>query len=520
MKLFFNVCLLFFIVFCTSCGNWFVWGSLPDSDSGSSSQPSTLTIVGLPPHISVNSFSDIFVHNSAGIIASCSNYNNIRISRDIDFATARIPLVQRTNASSGFRNTGLFFVTFSIHVDINSMFIKTSDDYYTVYFVNGSGIVDLSQDLGYFAGGLANPDDAYAPIIRAGTIFEMNGVYFHIREDTPVTPRMFSNSGLVYIYAVQHPGSTEFIYSDRTPVFDPRRQGYYDGNSRALFKMAMIFDFDQKYLSKSYIAGPWPHFYYYNDFDDTRDMIAVSTQIYTLSGTGNPPPQTLNLDAGAYIIILEGAGGGGLNDSGADYYSSTAGGTITEFVILDYSVSFTIFTGQGGGFASIAGGGGSGTFVYSPFGYFLCAGGGGGGSYLGGAYSIFATGGIGGSVGSGGSGRIANFGGGGIGGGYLGGNGNASPSEYFIFSTGMTSDIYPSHQGGQAAYADYAPPHNWRNTNGANGISQSASLSSNIPRYNSSPGGNNRNDIRGGGGAGGGVNTSGGNGSITIYRFF
>jgi hypothetical protein len=129
---------------------------------------SYLTIVGLPLHTSKNNFSDVFVYNNSSKIAKVADYADITISKNASSASAMIPLVYNDNSKEYFHDSGSFFVSFTINVDAYIQIIKTRDDAFTVDFSDGSVVVNLSADCGYFSGGLVNPTDTSPPVNRVG----------------------------------------------------------------------------------------------------------------------------------------------------------------------------------------------------------------------------------------------------------------------------------------------------------------------------------------------------------------
>ena len=430
-------------------------------------QPASyLSIVGLPVNTARGNFSNVFIYNLAGRVAR-ANYNDIIITRGETLAAARIPL-EYSNGGGHFRSSGSFIVSFAINVDAMTQIIRTFDDSVPVQLSNGSGTVNLASEFGFFSGGLVNPNDTSPPIIRRGTVFEINGSFPELRADTPVRRAApILQSSLVFVYAVQRPGGVDFEYSTEVPIFDPARNGYYSGQRRALFKFVYLKDVVDLYIAKTFISDPWPDLLYHTVRADTPQAIAIHGSItdlpiaFNFSGFGNPERADRVLPPGGYIFVVRGGGGGG----GGNTRGGTAvspnnlaggrggeGGFIAELVIVENPTVFSFFTGQGGNSGGsysadlqrstggAGGGGGSGSSVYIPAslafpnGYFLCAGGGGGGS---GAASGAGAGG-GGGGGSGGPGGGGGGGGGsvnmrgpsgGAGGGFGGGAGGAGGSN-------------------------------------------------------------------------------------------
>jgi hypothetical protein len=396
----------------------------------------------------------------------------------------------------------------------------TQDLLFVSDFVDGAGSFDMMRFFGYFNGSLVNQSATSVPIVKKNTKFEMNGSFYKLESDTTLPDLSLDRTSLVYVYAAPIPAGFELEYSTDAPVFVPAKNGYYSGARRALYKLFFIKDVVDQYVAKTFINDDFTQFAYYA-INDLSVVQFEGSEVYTLSGTGNPEPQTVTLSPGAYAAVLKGAGGGrsmNFHATGGYYYTfpGGAGGLISEVFTLNQTTTFTAYTGQGGGSgyssvsSSISGGGGSGTFLYSPNGYFACAGGGGGAAGYD-TYGIGSGGGAGGSVGNGGDGgklpidlHIIS------GGGY----------PYTLYSTGSGYNglgVYGLYTGSPAAFAAYTFILDlWKNTNGANG--QGADTA---PNNSGGDGGNNRNVLRGGGAPGGDGNSDvvlrGGDGAITIY---
>lgn len=379
------------------------------------------TLIGLPRNTVRGNISNVLVYNSVGVIAKCADYQGIIITRNDESASAMIPLAyQATNEY--FRDTGHFIVTFTVNGDIFFQLTKTREDELVVEFIDGSGEFDLSAEFGFFSGGLVNPGDTAAPVLKSGTVFEMNRRYVKLTANTPVQNAAFPTARVVYVYATLSGSSFWFSYSDTPPVWNESKKGWYLGESRALYKMVYLKDPETRYVAKTYIADDWQAYERYTINDINYTNIDLQAQkVYSLSGSANPARQTYTVTSGWHVMHLAGGGGGG--GGGIDGHDSAnyvgghggAGGAICELVYMPEAAPLAVFTGSGGyasGYivygeyqSAGGGGGGSGTYLYSANGYFLCAGGGGGG---GGASAsgnrIGGGGGAGGSVGSGGGG--------------------------------------------------------------------------------------------------------------------
>jgi hypothetical protein len=514
-------------------------GSGVEAPSGAS----YLTISSLPHDVKRRDFSNVFVYNaSKNVSAECADYDQIIISSNSDSSSAKIPLVY-AGSEGRFKDSGSLIVSFSI----DQLASKSRDDAFYTAFSDGSGGFDLIEDLnlGYFSGGLANPSDTLAPVVKSGTEFEMNGRLFTVNSNTPVVSYSFSNTCIVYVYAMSVLDGIEFFYSTTPPAFNRYKNGYYSGASRALFTLVFIRDSPNKYFSKVFINDGWSHLRY-QTVDSSGLAAQTLLQHFYLSGTSNPQPQTVTLPAGVYLISLNGAAGGyshrfrSLNNVVSiqqNYHAGGAGGHVSEVVTLSDQTSFTFFTGENGGNASYSssmvndmimpgGGGGCGSFAFSLDGYLLCAGGGGGavGQYIG-AYDT-RPGGAGGSIGGGEAGCNSDSGPSGGDGGGLNAGSAKSGRNYGLtiltinsYSLGFHG-VYKSYNlnnytGGSAAYFNLPAPYSWLNTNNANGKGGSDWADS---IGHAQAGGNNRNNVRGGGGAPSASFSSASHGSITVFK--
>ena len=423
-----------------------------------------LTIQGLPFWTTARQISNVAVYNLAGQAASCSNYAEIDIFKDKENVTARIPLT----ASSGgfFLDTGRFAVTFTVNVDVETQIVIERADNIILDFSGGSALFDLFSTFGFFDAQLTG---ANKPAIKAGSSFDVNGHRHTVTRDLPVDGNVPSESCVLYLYAFRVDTDVFYEYSKTPPVYDSKRNGYYSGFKRALWKMIYLHGAGL-FLFKTPAADSFPQLetsvISSADYDS---LVSGRAAGYSLSGSGNPASSTVTLQPGVYAVKLSGAGGAG----GCGYVQDSqvlgsseggSGGSIIELITLDRAVTFTAFTGSGGfappapspsGTFSISatinyihinlyvgrqdyvysdlvlpalsplykplfetfpaasggggGGGGSGTFLYSSAEeYLLLAGGGGGGSgtsYL----TPGGAGGAGGSVGPGGGGGAAGY---------------------------------------------------------------------------------------------------------------
>jgi len=108
------------------------------------SYQSYLTIYNLPVNLSQQNISDVALHNQAGRVAYCSDYSLVDVSISENKATARIPLFNN-NANSVFIETGFYFVSFEINIDVSTRFLVDSRDQVVVSFVNGNGFFNIDE---------------------------------------------------------------------------------------------------------------------------------------------------------------------------------------------------------------------------------------------------------------------------------------------------------------------------------------------------------------------------------------
>jgi hypothetical protein len=505
-----------------------------------------LTILGLPLNTAKGNFQDVFLYNAAGKIAQCADYNAVMISKGNESATAMIPLVYTADKKQYFRDSGSFVVTFNINIDYNTQIIQSYADLLLVQFQNGSGEYNIKDFLGYFSCELVNPDDTAPPIIKIGSVFELEGGVVKLTKDTPVNPPSppLTSTSIAYLYASKSQGITKFELSTITPIWDEAKKGFYNRSKRALYKTIYLKDTVEKCVSKTYIADNWR---VSTQVIDNLNLSNIENKrIYSLIGSNNPKPQTYTAQKGIYIFALAGAGGGGgggidgIGDRNHYGGAGGEGGFVAELIFVeDQTQTFTAFTGSGGygsAYTSYGtyqgtggGGGGSGAFIHSEnYSYFLCAGGGGGGGGAGANDGTGGGGGAGGCIsggGGGGGGGSASNGqqpgtSGGKGGGYLGGangtgglnrNGTSGQTPQAIFpiynqngyngNPDWGADDGGKHGGPGGAAPYYKMAGDLLNTEGVPGTGGTGITYG--WGHPGGAGGNNRNGERGGGGEGG-----------------
>jgi len=117
--------------------------NLPSSAANAANRP-CLTVYNLPASVSVYNFSDVFVHNRTGPIASCPDSSQIVLSVSDNKASAKIPL-QYNSLNHVFSETGVFYVSFDVNVDVETRYTLSPDDKVKVTFINGNGYLDVQN---------------------------------------------------------------------------------------------------------------------------------------------------------------------------------------------------------------------------------------------------------------------------------------------------------------------------------------------------------------------------------------
>ena len=104
--------------------------------------PHYLTVFNLPQTVSIYNFSKVLVLNQTGAVAKCVDYSQIVLSVDEGKAAAKIPL-QYASLSQDFTETGVFYVTLDINVDVETRYTLTLDDQVKVTFIDGNGFLNI-----------------------------------------------------------------------------------------------------------------------------------------------------------------------------------------------------------------------------------------------------------------------------------------------------------------------------------------------------------------------------------------
>jgi hypothetical protein len=131
--------------FVSSGGSGDSRGTSPDKPGAGGS---FLTIINLPSNISARNISNVQVHNQAKTVAKCSDYSLIEISVDNNKAAVRIPLIYQdspANSPENFTETGFYYVSFDINVDVTLRYNISKNDKVQASFLKGNGILDIEN---------------------------------------------------------------------------------------------------------------------------------------------------------------------------------------------------------------------------------------------------------------------------------------------------------------------------------------------------------------------------------------
>ena len=336
-----------------------VKSGLLDSDIMSEAYAITLpylTIQNIPADIAARQISNISVYDINGMVASCINSDDIILVIDNDAASLQIPLLHSFGGGQ-FLETGSFFIAFAVDVGDDFQVAFSRNDGIAVDFVGGSASFDLASSIGYFDAELANPGDGAAPIIKMGSVFDINGSRHAVPTDLAVPASPPANSCILYLYVFRSGADIQYEFSSAAPAFNSMKNGYYSGNKRALWKMFYMHE-NSQFLFKTYVADNFPQFDTAVVSNAVYDSLTSSRPaLHSIGGTGSQYSETITLQPGVYAVRLIGAGGGGgygaVEGSAVTGSSSGgAGGLVNEIFTLGKAESFTAFTGSGGYAAS------------------------------------------------------------------------------------------------------------------------------------------------------------------------
>jgi hypothetical protein len=269
------------------------------------------------------------------------------------------------------------------------------------------------QGGGFMLVDIANMETDGVPVVRQGSRLEINGAFYKAEADEAVggSPA----SGENFVYAVPNGDGVTFQYSAVKPEWSAVKGGWYNGNNRAVLRVAHsggVYYFKEildRRQGNENMSG--------NAIQQKKILTSIiGTPVKTITPASGLADRHFRLEPGMYCFEVAGGGaGGGGGGSGstrgdAGGGAGCAGGRIIESVVIVDSVDFICAAGGGGaggaGGSGIAegiggnGGTGGGSYV-AAFGYLLAAAGGGAGGGGGGS-GIF----VGGAGGGGGAGAI------------------------------------------------------------------------------------------------------------------
>jgi len=306
-----------------------------------------LTIKGLPLNTTKHQASNVNVYNSTSSVAGCSDVNSVVFYQENNLLTFLFPL--KSSSGGDFLNSGEYYISFLFNIDVNNKIEITLSDKVLLCFTNGSAEFDVKSTYGFFNASLNNPDDYAKPVIKGGSSFDVNGHRASISGnfDVPaITPEF---SCFLYLYAYYVDNNFYYEFSNTPPVFNPARNGWYNGVKRALWKMIYLYNSSPpKYLFKTDMNHDFPQFgkYTVDAAYDYTQLISGKSALRSIDGAGNPSSQNFSLSPGVYIVELKGAGGGKASGGSA---LGGAGGLVREIITLNSSAAFTAFTGSSGG---------------------------------------------------------------------------------------------------------------------------------------------------------------------------
>jgi hypothetical protein len=232
---------------------------------------------------------------------------------------------------------------------------------------------------GYLNITLSDMDNPSAPLVLAGSVFEVNAGLYRVTSDETIsgTP----STGQNYVYAVPNAGGCAFQYSATAPTWSAAKGGWYDGNNRAVAKTYYVSSqYNNKVILDSQKAM---------SEINTKQPVPTSGGTLVLTGAVNQI-STATLEPGWYRVDIKAGKGGragalgeqknfgfaavgktdiiyGTGGDGGDGYPGLGtGGSGTGGSSFIYSILFgeiTVMGGSGaGGDGGYGGGGGAGGY--------------------------------------------------------------------------------------------------------------------------------------------------------------
>jgi hypothetical protein len=201
-------------------------------------------------------------------------------------------------------------------------------------------------------------NDALAPIALDGSRFEVNGAFYRINGNEPISLGSLSEirvGYIHYVYAIPNGANCSLEYSRTKPTFNASKGGWFNGNNRALLCFWGGTTI-QGYYSKTTMLGlsgaigervPTG----YSEAQEGLPIVNISGYVNT----------DITVDAGDYEIeIAGGGGGGGGSEDGGDQGANGAAGGYYKGIITLFERSTIKAMSASGGYRYGGGGGGNG----------------------------------------------------------------------------------------------------------------------------------------------------------------
>jgi hypothetical protein len=119
----------------------------PSRQSPVPAAPHNLTIGGLGNTVDISNIAEVYIYNSAGVIAKCIDYTAITFTTYAGQKAAVVPLVFDNNkAFNGkpFNDSGVHFVSFNIYPDAYTAIIVKAENKYAATFSDGCAYVSIA----------------------------------------------------------------------------------------------------------------------------------------------------------------------------------------------------------------------------------------------------------------------------------------------------------------------------------------------------------------------------------------
>lgn len=182
--------------------------------------------------------------------------------------------------------------------------------------------------------------DDYTKII-SGSVFELNGKLIKCTADETIAGiGSIASNSYFFIYAIMGTTTVSFQANTTAPTWNTGKCGFYNGNNRALVKVAKItdkffkqVDFQTK-VTNSYLIKP--------AITNTETCIFEKN----VAGMWN-----LELPTGWYYVTLHGAGGGDIETNNyvvGDLNGGNGGSISKQIFFVTYKMNANIIVGTGG----------------------------------------------------------------------------------------------------------------------------------------------------------------------------